>query len=157
MFHSFVSRLAVATVALGLAATAALADPVEDFYKGKTITLIVPFNPGGTTANFAQSFADHVGKHIPGNPSVVAEFMPGGGGVLATNHAYTRSPRDGTVILIPDQALAVTQYMMPEGVQYKANEFQWLGIALPSRAVLMVRKDTGVASIEDLKTKEVFI
>jgi tripartite-type tricarboxylate transporter receptor subunit TctC len=157
MFNNLVNRLTVAALALGLASAPAAADAVEDFYKGKTITLIVPFNPGGTTANFAQSFADHVGKYIPGNPEVVTEFMPGGGGVVATNHAYTRSPRDGTVILIPDQALVVTQYMMPEGVQYKAGEFQWLGIALPSRAVLMVRKDTGVSSIDDLKDKEVFI
>lgn len=146
-----------AAVVLGSATASAQSPSVEDFYKGKTITLIVPFNPGTTPGNLGVAVAEHFGKYIPGNPNVRVEFMPGGGALRAQNHVYVRSPRDGTVVLMPNSAIAVSEYLTPEGVEYKTKEFIWLGVVLPTRHVLMVRKDTGVKTIDDLKKKEVFI
>lgn len=147
----------IAAVALGGPSGSAQSSSVEEFYRGKTITIVVPFNPGTTPGNLGQAVADHLGEYIPGKPNARVEFMLGGGGLRAQNHVYVRSPRDGTVILMPNSAIAVSEYLTPEGVEYKTNEFIWLGVVLPTRHVLMVRKDTGVKTIDDLKKKEVFI
>ena len=150
---SFIGALAAVAVLI----LPASAQTVEEFYKGKTITIAVPFNPGGTSADFATFIADHMPKYIPGNPAMKLEFMPGAGGALATNHFFNQMPRDGTSFIVPDQAIAVAQKLNPDGIQYDAAKINWLGIAVPSRLVLMVRKDTGITSLDGLKTKEVFI
>ena len=133
------------------------AQSVEEFYRGKTITLVAPFNPGGISADFATYVEAHMPEHIPGNPDIVVEFMPGGGGLVATNHFFNKMPRDGTSLIVPDQSVVVMQHMDPEVAQYDAAEMNWIGIAVPSRMILMVRKDTGVENLDDLKEKEVFI
>jgi tripartite-type tricarboxylate transporter receptor subunit TctC len=133
------------------------ADPVADFYKDKTLTIIAPNAPGNTASQLAQAFADHVGAYIPGNPKTRVEFMPGGGGLRAHNHFYVTSPRDGTALLLPNSSVAVSQLLEPKGVEYDTKKFNWLGVITPGRHVLMVRQDTGVKSLADLKNKEVFI
>jgi tripartite-type tricarboxylate transporter receptor subunit TctC len=133
------------------------ADPVADFYESKTITMVVPFAPGGISAQFAQVVAERMGQYVPGKPNIVLEVMPGAAGVIAQNYAYNSAPRDGSVIIIPNDAIGLAQYLDPEGVEYKTLEFQWIGVAAQSTNVLMVRKDTGVESVEDLKTTEVHI
>ncbi len=135
----------------------ASAQTVEEFYKDRTLTMIVPFAPGGISANFGQAVADHIGKYISGNPSIKAEFMPGGGGNLATNHVYNKMPRDGTSLLILDQAILTAPHVNPQGIEYDALKMNFIGVANNTTNVLMVRKDQNVANIEDLKTKEVFI
>jgi tripartite-type tricarboxylate transporter receptor subunit TctC len=154
--RQFATASACAAV-LCLGMSVATAQTPEEFYKGKTITLLVPFNPGGTSADFASYIAEHLPKYIAGNPTITLEFMPGGGGVVATNHFFNVMPRDGTSMIVPDQAIVVAQHMNPEGIQYDAAQINWVGIAVPSRLVLMVRKDTGVDSLDDLKTTEVFV
>ena len=145
--------LVMAALSAGLAA----AQSVEDFYKGKTITIISPFAPGGTTAGLAQMFAEHLQKHIPGNPSLTVEFMPGGGGLIGQNFAYNQAPRDGTALFMPQDSSVVLQKLEPDTVKYDAAKINWLGNVVQSKHILGIRKDTGVTSIEDLKTKEVFI
>jgi tripartite-type tricarboxylate transporter receptor subunit TctC len=158
-----VLKQSLARLTLGIFVTVAcgpaLADDaaVAEFYKGKTITMIVPFAPGGISANFGQAVADSIGKYIPGNPTIKAEFMPGGGGATATNYLYNSMPRDGTSLIIVDQAVVTAQYMNPAGVQYDATKINFIGVANDTTNVLMVRKDTGVSKLDDLKTKEVFI
>jgi tripartite-type tricarboxylate transporter receptor subunit TctC len=98
-----------------------------------------------------------MGQYIPGKPDIVLEVMPGAAGVIAQNYAYNSVPRDGSVILIPNDAIGLAQYLDPEGVEYKTLEFRWIGVAAQSTNVLMVRKDSGVDSVDDLKTTEVHI
>src|SRR5919112_3522192 len=74
------------------------ADAISDFYKGKTVNIIVGFGPGGGYDQYARTLARHLGKHIPGEPSVVVQNMDGAGSVRAANHVYTVAPKDGTVI-----------------------------------------------------------
>ena len=133
------------------------AQTVAEFYSGKTIQVVVPFNPGGSTANFGQAVARHLGQYIPGNPAVTVEFMPGAGGLRGQNFAFNAAKKDGTVLLVPQDSVVVAQKLAPEGVQYDAKGFNWLGVAVPTLHVLMVRKDTGIKTIEDLKKKEIFI
>src|SRR5688572_15011024 len=101
-------KTGLAAVAL-LSATPALADSVADFYKGKQIRFIVRTLAGGDYDQYTRLFARYMGRHIPGNPSIVVVNMPGGGGITAANYMASVAPRDGTVIGIVSQGLAVDQ------------------------------------------------
>jgi tripartite-type tricarboxylate transporter receptor subunit TctC len=151
-------KYACALLAGALIASApAAAQSVEEFYTGKTITIISPFAPGGTTAGLAEIFSKHLGKHIPGNPDFAVEFMPGGGGLIGQNFAYNQAPRDGTSLFMPQDSSVVLQHLEPESVKYDAAKINWLGNVIQSKHILGIRKDTGVESVEDLKTQEVFV
>jgi hypothetical protein len=75
----------------------AVADPISDFYSGKQITFICATGPSGDYAIYSQLVVRHIGRHIPGNPKVRIQFMPGAGGIIGANHMYTLAPKDGTV------------------------------------------------------------
>ena len=89
-----------ALAATTIASPATAQQSVADFYKGKTIALLLGTGPGGSYDLYARIFAEHLGKHIPGNPTIVVEHMPGAGGVTAGNHLFGPGPQDGTKILL---------------------------------------------------------
>src|SRR5262245_47760298 len=91
-------RIVVATAALVLAIAHARADPVAEFYKGQQIKLIVGYSTGGGYDVYGRLFARHLGRHIPGNPSVIVQNMPGAGSLRAVNFVANTAPKDGTVI-----------------------------------------------------------
>ena len=78
-----------------LCAAPACADPVADFYKGATVTMVVSTSAGGGYDTLARAIARQLGKHIPGHPTLVVSNMPGAGGLIATNYLYSAAPRDG--------------------------------------------------------------
>src|ERR1041384_7261740 len=90
--------IALLIFALSLGASAASADDISDFYRGKTITLIVTNPPGGGYDLLARTMAPFVSKYMPGNPNVIVQNMPGAGGIRGTNHLFNVAPKDGTVI-----------------------------------------------------------
>ena len=92
-----------------LAAAPASADPVEDFYRGKTVTLAVGTSPGGDYDLRLRMVGRHIGRHIPGNPTIVVTNMPGGGGLVVANWLANVAPHDGTVVVAVTQNLPVTQ------------------------------------------------
>src|SRR5436305_14416573 len=87
-----------AAAAVGLAGAPALADPVTDFYSGKSITLLIGFGPGGGYDSYARVLARHLGKHIPGQPVIVPQNMPGAGGLAVANYLYNVAPADGSTL-----------------------------------------------------------
>ena len=91
-------RWAAILAPLAFAATEARADTVADFYKGKIVRVIVGFGIGGGYDAYARLLSRHFGRHIPGNPSVVVQNMPGAGGLRAANYMYSAAPKDGTTI-----------------------------------------------------------
>src|SRR6187200_3438532 len=111
----------------GVGATPAVADTVADFYRGKQIRVIVRTTPGTDYDQYSRLIARYMGKHIPGNPSMVVVNMTGGGGIIAANYMAQVAPRDGTVIGIVSQGLAADQ-ALGMSPQLKANlrEFGWL-------------------------------
>jgi len=120
--------LAAALVCCAVAApTYATAQSAEPFFKGKTITVAIGFAPGGTYDYYSRLFARFIGKHIPGNPSVVAQNMPGAGSFLAANWLYAVAPKDGTALGMITQAAAVEEALASPGVKYKSAEFNWIG------------------------------
>lgn len=127
LFHVVLSLLgAILVLAGGQAPAAAQADA---FYKGKTVFIYIGFAPGGSYDYFGRLLARHLGRHLPGNPNVVAASMPGAGSFTAANFLYSRAPRDGTALGIVSQTMAIEEALGTAGVQYKAERFNWIGRA----------------------------
>jgi tripartite-type tricarboxylate transporter receptor subunit TctC len=132
-------------------------DTVEKFYKGRTISSIVPFGPGGGYAIYNQIMARHLGQFIPGNPQIVPQYRPGAGGIVASNYVYNVAPRDGSVMAMVSDSVALASVIDAEKTKYKVNEFVWLGAIERVNNVLAVRADTGVRNLRDLLGKEVIV
>jgi tripartite-type tricarboxylate transporter receptor subunit TctC len=131
------------------------ADPVADFYKGKTVSLIIATGPGAAYDFYGRVVARHIGQFIPGNPTITPQNMAGASGFRAGNHLYSVAPKDGTVIATFNNAVAFYQAMGQPGIQYKAENFSWIGSVPQDTALVAVWHTTGVRTIEDAKNKEV--
>jgi len=102
---------------------------VADFYRGKTITYNLAVPDGASWGLYARTFIEHLRKHIPGNPNIVLQVMPGGGGVAASNHIYNVAARDGTVIGTPLSTAIVFAATDPKEVMFDARKFNWNRLA----------------------------
>ena len=122
--------------ALSLAISPAAAQSVEEFYRGKTITMVVGTSPGGDYDLRMRMVSRHIGKHIPGNPTVVATNMPGAGQMLVANWLANVAPKDGTVIVALSQNMAVNQATGAAGVKYDVRKFNWIGNTTDSPNVI---------------------
>ena len=149
-------------VALLLASLAvapqACADPAADFYKGRTVTLIIGYGPGGGYDLFARLMAHHLGRYLAGNPTVMVQNMPGAGSLRATNYLYAVAPRDGTTIgsFARDMPLLAILRTNASAV-FDPRKFNWLGSSSDfsrDAYILMVRKDAPVNSIEDARRRD---
>ena len=102
----------------------ALADD-DGFYKGKTVTMIVGYPPGGGYDAYGRLFAAHVARHIPGNPTVVVQNMPGASAITAANYVTGKAPRDGTVMVAFSASAAFAQTFGNAAALYKPTDFTW--------------------------------
>ncbi|MDA1324525.1 MAG: tripartite tricarboxylate transporter substrate-binding protein [Proteobacteria bacterium] len=149
-----------AIAALGMIATAAAstsvrADEVADFYKGNTVTVIVGFGAGGGYGTFARLIGQHMGQYLPGKPNFVPQFMPGGGSLKMANYMYNIAPKNGTFIGLASPVLPVFQLIRSKGFKMDVRRFSYIGRMASQKHVMMVRADTGVTSIDDIKKKEI--
>ena len=133
------------------------ADDVADFYKGKTVTVVIAAGPGGSHTQYTQFLAPYLEKYMPGNPNFIIQNMGGAGGTKAANYLYNTAPQDGTAIgiLLSDTPLA--SRLRATGVKYDPSKFQFLGGADQPRSVFLVYKSEGVNSLADAKEKEVIL
>ena len=99
----------------------------EEFYKGKTVDLVIGYPPGGSNDTWGRLLARHIGKHIPGKPTIVPKNMPGAGSFLAANTVFNVSPKDGTVIAIAAPTTPLDERLGTAGVRFKTAEFNWIG------------------------------
>jgi tripartite-type tricarboxylate transporter receptor subunit TctC len=118
---------ALSLTAITLAATPAFAQTPEEFYKGKQIELAIGYPPAGSNDVYARLLARHLGKHIPGNPTVVPQNRPGAGSFLTLAYVYGVAPKDGTVIGIGAPTAPLDEKLGTQGVRFKAAELNWLG------------------------------
>ena len=129
------------------------AQTVEEFYQGKALTVIVGNGPGGGFDVFARLLARHIGRYVPGRPSVVVQNMPGAGSLLAANYLYNLAPRDGTTFgLIARNMPLIGLLGRNSNVRFDPRRFTWLGSSSDfsdDAYVLIVRKDAAAVSIED--------
>jgi tripartite-type tricarboxylate transporter receptor subunit TctC len=122
-----VTKTIVAVAALALLPGAASADTVADFYKGKTITVVVGYAPGGGYDPYARLLARHIVRHIPGNPNVVVQNMPGAGGMVAANHLANVAPKDGTQLAVFSAATALEPLFGNDNAKFQTTTFAWIG------------------------------
>ena len=151
-------NLAWTLCALVLASAPVAADPVADFYKGKQIKMIIRSGVGGGYDLYARVLAAHIGKHIPGNPSVVPINMPGGGGIKAANYVATVAPKDGTILTIVSQGLAVDQALgLTSSLEADLREFNWVGNMSSHNQVTVVWHTSPTKSWKDALARETLI
>jgi tripartite-type tricarboxylate transporter receptor subunit TctC len=120
-----ITGLAVMAGVLGIALgeTAAFGQSVEEFYKGKRIKIVSSSEPGGGYDTYARTVARHIGRHIPGNPKLLVQNMPGAGGVVAANWLYVVGPQDGTVIGSVQRAVPFVPIFGKKGPKYDPVKF----------------------------------
>jgi tripartite-type tricarboxylate transporter receptor subunit TctC len=128
-----------------------------DFYRGKTITVTTSTGAGGTYDLVARLIARHMPRHIPGNPSMIVQNMPGGGNVLATNYIFGIAPKDGTAIASIHSAMPLHQVLDGAGVRYDAARFGWIGSTGPQNEVILVWHTAGVRTIAQATEREVVL
>jgi tripartite-type tricarboxylate transporter receptor subunit TctC len=136
---------------------AAHADAVAEFYRGKTVNVLIGVGVGGEYDIQARLVARHIGKHIPGNPTVVAQNMTGAGGLRMANYLYNVAPRDGTQIGMVSNAFTAMQAVGIAGIQFDAGKMQWLGTIAPVVEAMTVWHTSGIKSIEDTRQREVVV
>ena len=143
--------LAVASV---LVATAAAAQPAESFFARKTITITIGYTAGGSYDLYGRMVARHLGKHIPGQPTLIAQNMPGAGSLKAANYLYEVAPKDGTALGIIVESAALEQALANPAVQYDAAKFTYVGRVATSNNIFMQWHTAKVQSLDDAKRME---
>jgi tripartite-type tricarboxylate transporter receptor subunit TctC len=145
---------AFALFALLAGAYPAQAQGAADFYRGKTVTLIVGYSSGGGYDTYTRILARHLGKHIPGNPAIVVQNMPGAGSLKMANHLYNVAPKDGTVLGTFSRGMAMEPLIGGQNVQFDATKFTWLGSGTNETSVFVVWHAASVKTWDDLLGKE---
>lgn len=131
------------------------AQPVAEFYKGKQINLLIGVGVGGEYDLHARLTGRFYGKHVPGNPSVVAQNMTGAGGLKMANYLYTVSPKDGTSIGMIANSFPLLQAIEGQGVQFDVTQMRWIGSISPTVETMTVWHTAGVTTVAEARNKEV--
>ena len=152
------ARFAIALGALlFLCPLPAEAQSVGNFYKGKTITLIVSSAPGGGYDIMARTIAKYLGGHLPGGPRVIVQNMPGAGGIVAMNYLYASAPKDGTFIGAVENNTAFEPLLGTREAKYDATKFNWLGSPTVEVGLVAVWRNVPVNSVADLRKREISV
>jgi tripartite-type tricarboxylate transporter receptor subunit TctC len=120
----------------------------QEFYKGKTVRIVVGFAAGGGFDTYARVIARHMGKHIPGNPGIIVENMGGAGSLLAANDLYSRAKPDGLTIGNFIGSLVQQQLFETKGVEFDGRKFEWLGVPVQDSTTCALTKASGITSME---------
>ena len=151
-------RLALSLGASILVASSSMAaQQAGDFYKGKTVTLVISSSSGGGYDIMGRTIAKYLGKHIPGNPRVVVSNMPGAGGIVAMNYFYRNAPKDGTFIAAMQNNTPFEPLLGTKEAQYDATKFNWLGSPSVEVGLIAVWRTVPVNSLADLQRKEISV
>ena len=130
------------------------ADAVSDFYKGKDLRLIISSTVGGGYDVYARTIARHLGRHIPGNPNIVPQNMPGAGGIAAANHIYAIAPKDGSVIAAIQNTVPFEPFFENKAAVFDAAKLSWLGTPTTEVGMYIVWHASKVKSLRDAQTME---
>jgi tripartite-type tricarboxylate transporter receptor subunit TctC len=142
-----------AAVALALIPAAAQSPS----FAGKTVTMLIGFGPGGGYDAWGRVVARHLGKHLPGNPTVVPQNMPGGGSYNAANHIYTTAPKDGTLLGIIARDAALGPLTGASGARFDPLKISWIGTPTTETNVCISTQKAKVKSFADLLKEELII
>ena len=150
----------VAALALALAVGCSpghAQDAVADFYRGKQVQVRIGSAPGSGYDIAARLVAAHIGKYIPGNPTLIVQNVPGAGSLTLTNQLYNTAPRDGTVIGAITNGMPTAPMLSPENARFDISRFGWIGSTAPETILVMMWHSSGITSMRDLFEKEVVV
>src|SRR3984957_3453886 len=131
----------------------AQADPVADFYPGRTISWILSAGVGGGYASYAQAFAPYFSAHIPGNPTIVIQNMPGGGGIRAMLHLDSVAPKDGTTLGLVHSSVPFAPIYGIKAASFDPRNMNWIGSIDASTGICVAWHESGIATWQDMLTK----
>jgi len=152
-------KLTVGGVALGIAAVILLssaptrAQPVADFYRGKTLRMLIGYGPGGGYDIYGRLVAEFLPRHLPGSPTIVAQNMPGAGSFVAAKYLYDVAPKDGTVFGSLAQTLALDS-MTNTNAKVDVGKMPYIGRVVTNVDIGAALPRTGIESFEDVRTKQ---
>ena len=131
---------------------------IADFYRGKTVRIVVGFSAGGGYDQYSRLIARHLAKYIPGNPAVIVDNMAGAGSIIAANHTFNAAPKDGTVVGNISGPIILEQLFANPAVQFDMAKFRYLAVPVSETYVMVVTRKPGIAKFEELigpKAKQV--
>ena len=129
----------------------------DDLFKGKTLTVYVGAPVAGGYDTYGRLLARHIGKNVPGNPTVIVSNMPGGSGINAANFMYNVAPKDGTAIAILIQTMGEEQGLGTEGIRFDVKRFNWIGRVTANVEMVYVWHTVPVKAIDDVKKRETIL
>ena len=133
------------------------ADAISDFYNGREVRLLIGYSAGGGYDTYARVLARHLGKHIPGNPTVVPQNMPGAGSLTLTNYLYNAAAKDGSVIGTIARGMAMEPLLSGQGTRFDASEFSWIGSLNHEVSVCVSWHTSDVKTMQDLQTRQLIV
>jgi tripartite-type tricarboxylate transporter receptor subunit TctC len=131
--------------------TAVQAQSLEQFYKGKTVVVYSGHSASGAYTAYARMLERHVGKYMPGNPTLIMKIMEGGTGLTLANWIYNVGPKDGTAFGIFHERMGLEPLVSPQGTQFDGRKFTWIGSMAKQTSVCFTWQDSKVKSVEDAK------
>jgi tripartite-type tricarboxylate transporter receptor subunit TctC len=156
-FNTVAGAIAASALFLITPVVPAKAQTPAQFYAGKTVELHIGYSVGGGYDLYARTIAKHLGKHIPGKPTVVPKNVTGAGSLRLANWIYNAAPKDGTMIGAIGRAIAFNPLLEIPGSSFDATKFTWLGSANDDVSLCVSWKNSGIAKFEDLMTKEMTV
>jgi tripartite-type tricarboxylate transporter receptor subunit TctC len=147
----------LALAMLAISGPAFAQEDVAEFYKGKTMRLIVSVGVGSGYDVNARALARHIGKHIPGNPNVIVQNQPGAGGLTMTNQMYASGPFDGTVIGATFNGIPTAPLLQPNGVRFESAKINWIGSTNRETQTMYVWHTAPIKTADDLNSKEMLV
>ena len=145
--------LSAMAFAAGAATSVAAQPAAPDFYKDRTVTLLIGFGSGGGNDTWARLIARHMSRHIPGQPNILAQNVPGAGGLALANQIYAVSPKDGTVIASVSRGIPLEPLFGGQGTSFDPLRLNWIGSPDRDTAICVARSDAGIGNIKDLYHK----
>jgi tripartite-type tricarboxylate transporter receptor subunit TctC len=129
----------------------------ESFYRGRTVTIVVGYSAGGGYDQYARLVARHLGRHIPGNPNVIVQNMPGAASMTSVRYLDANAPKDGTVITTFDPGLVLETIAAPETYKVRFSDFQWLGTLLRDIRICYASTASGVRTWDEMMKRKEFL
>jgi len=149
--------LAHAVVAIALGAAIPQAMGQEPFYRGKAVTIVVGYSAGGGYDQYARLLARHLGRHIPGNPSVIVQNMPGAASMTSVRYLDATAPKDGTVITTFDPGLILETVAAPETYRVRFSDHQWIGTLLRDIRICYASAASGIRTWQEMMARKEFL
>jgi tripartite-type tricarboxylate transporter receptor subunit TctC len=153
----WVAFVAAAAFVLSAAPARAENDKVAAFYAGKEITVLIGYPPGGGYDVYARVLARHMGNHIPGQPTMVPQNMPGAGSMITANYLYNRAPKDGTAFGLFAGGMVLHPLLGDKNATFDSRKFSWLGSMNKETSLCVAWAASGFASIEDVLKRELTV